>query len=334
MSEKIANVEALLLNVPAATYHADKTFNIPSLSGSLAKWLITDTPRHAWYSCEALNPKFRRKHKGIYDRGSAAHALLLKSHDEIVRVGAIDWRTQAARAVRDAAHASGKIPMLEEDFAELIEMRDAQHDQLDALEGGNPFWTGEPEVCMYWLDDFFLNGKHYKVRCRARLDWLNTEMENLVDVKTTELTANPEVWTRGYMWRIGAPYQAAFTRRGIRRLTQLGVLKMHDPDFLFCVCESQPPYGVSLISVPSDILCPYSDETADDRVVKAMATWQDCLDANEWPGYPPSVYVAKSRERTARPKWDMPQEAPPPGSHKLSDDMPDEAFSRIEFKRK
>jgi PDDEXK-like domain of unknown function (DUF3799) len=326
------NEEGLFFGVDAAVYHADAEHEIPSLSSSLAKFLIMDTPRHAFWNSPRLNTKFKSKHKGNWDRGSAAHALVLESDAEIERIDADAWRSAAVKKARDEARASGKVPVLEKDYADLVEMRDEVRAQLDALDGGNPLEFGASEVVMRWLEEFTLNGKPYAVWCRARLDWLNPESDNLYDVKTTEATANPHKWSRRYMWDIGAPYQACMYRRGIRRLTQLGLTDMHDPDFVFLVMESKAPYCLSLVNVPSDIPVPYSgDATADSKLLEAMALWQDCLESNEWPGYDSAVYVAEGpKPQTIVVKADEreePRDEEPMTGY--SDTLPDADFSSV-----
>ncbi len=330
------NAEGLFYSVPADRYHADAEHEIPHLSASIAKCGIMEdeggTARHMWAACARLNPNFRPKFKKSWDRGSAAHALTLHSGADIVRIDADDWRPKSAQQARDGARMFGKIPILEKDYADLLAMHEAQNDQLEDLEGGNPFWTGKPEVVMRWCDEFAVHGKVYRVWCRARLDWFSEESANLYDYKSTELTANPVVWTRRTMWNQGAPYQAAFYRRGIRRLAQLGIVKAHDPDFLFVLQESTSPFCLSLISVPSDITPSWSNESADDAILRAMVLWHDCLEGGaepfNWPGYDGGVYVPRPRERPS-PVWSGETAAPTVGQHIPSEHVPDEGYETV-----
>lgn len=321
------NEEGIFYSTPHDAYHADQMHETPSFSASLAKYLISETPRHCWWNCARLNPNWTPKYKGIWDRGSAAHALILKSGAPIKVLDYADWRKDAAQAARDAARDEGLIPVLAKDHKELLEMRDALDEQLELLEGGNPFSEGHAEVTIRWLEEFSLHGKVYRIWCKSRLDWQNSESENLYDLKTSESAANPEKWTRFQMWDMGATYQASMYKRGIRRLTQLGILTQFDPDFLFLLVESKAPYSISLVSVPSDLTAPYSTETADERLTKAMVLWHDCLESNRWPGYDPHVFVAQPLRGRNAPR---PEPSTAGASyHMESQEAPDEAFETV-----
>ena len=321
--------EGIYLGEAEEVYHSDKVYETPALSASLCKLLIDATPRHAFHASERLNPSFIRKDTDRFDRGKVAHAWTLRSDAAVREIMADSWRTKAAQAERDAARAAGQIPCLTEDYAELKEMVAAQREQLEALECGNPFTGGEPEVVIRWLEEFVWHGKVYNVRCRARLDYLRTDIDNAFDFKSTEASARPEEWTRRTMWAIGSPYQACHYRAGLRRLTQLGILAMNDPDFVFIVGESKPPYCLSAITVPSDIRKFSTDKTAEEKWREALVLWSQCLESGEWPGYPTNIYCAESpHPRGARPEPSTAGASP----HLESQDAPDEAYTPIQFK--
>src|SRR5712675_710479 len=84
----------------------------PSLSSSIAKILVNDTPLHAWMAHPKLNPAFEREEKEIFDLGTVAHALLLQGEHIAEIIGAPDWRTKDAQMLRDDARSRGKIPIL------------------------------------------------------------------------------------------------------------------------------------------------------------------------------------------------------------------------------
>lgn len=324
------NVEGLFYGISNEEYHADAVYEIPSVSASILKLGVKETARHMRAAHPRLT-KQKEKTKKAWDRGSAAHALILNSGAEIMRVDAKDWKTDWAKTARDDARAAGAIPILKTDYQELIDMRAASAEQLSQIEGGNPFAIGKPEVVMRWREEFVLHGKVYSVWCRAKLDWLNTEIENLYDLKTSELPANPKSWMKWQMWSVGAPIQSALYKRGARRMAQLGILKSHDPDFLFALGESAPPFTWSIINVPSEICAPYENVTADQMVTNALVLWHDGLANNLWPGYDPIIHVAESVGR-------KPHRGEPATSgaayHMESQDAPNEAFTPIEFKRK
>ena len=77
----------------------------PSLSPSIAHWLLSASPAHAWREHPRLNPDYRQEVSAKLDLGSAAHAILLENAGErIVIVHAKDYRTKEAQAARAEAH--------------------------------------------------------------------------------------------------------------------------------------------------------------------------------------------------------------------------------------
>jgi hypothetical protein len=338
----IPNIEGVFYDIPEEEYHADALHVVPSASASLLKYMIDATPRHCFWASPRLNPKFVAKNTDRFDRGKIAHAWTLRSDAVVVEAAFDSWRTKAAQEFREMARAAGKIAVLSDDYRELREMVDAQREQLESLDCGNPFAGGKPEVVIRWREEFVHHGRVIAVWCRARLDNLNVESDNAYDLKSTEASANPRTWTTRTMWPIGAPYQAALYRRGLRRLSQIGILKMHDPDFVFVVVESTPPYCLSAITVPSDIKVPYSEMTADEKLNDALALWHDCLEKDSWPGYSSEVHDAEQFSfRRAAPRPDPSTGAasahfdPSTGAvsaHLESQDVPDSAYTGITFK--
>jgi hypothetical protein len=81
--------------VPETVYHADPVEPGPSLSSSIAKLLVTRSPRHAWHEHPRL-----RKAKALeveapskaMDIGTAAHKLILGRGRDIVEITADDYR--------------------------------------------------------------------------------------------------------------------------------------------------------------------------------------------------------------------------------------------------
>lgn len=287
-----ANEEGIFSGVDESAYHADNEHEIPSLSASLAKILIDQTPAHCFTASQRLNPRFKEKNKSLWDKGKICHKMMLGSDAAIVEVPVEDWRTKEAKKLRDEAYEMKKTPVLYGDLADAREMANAGHRQLEMLETGNPLSHGEPEVVIRWKEEFAVYGKVVSVWCRSRIDWLNRESEDCVDYKSTSASAEPLAWSRHQLFNLGFHYQSAFYRRGLRRLTQLGLLKMHDPNFMFIVQEQADPYLLSVIAPSAE-----SIENADKQVQKAMLTWARCLERKQWPGYAPTVHIV------SEPRW-------------------------------
>src|SRR5688572_2201158 len=200
-------------DIDAATYHARDLCPQPALSSGLVRELLTGSPRHAWWKSPDLNPAFQADEDDRFDRGSAAHAVLLEGRTDCLAVypGVRDWKTKASQEFKAAARADGKIPLLEHQFAQVQGMVAVARPQLAAFEDKpTPLSDGKPEQTIVWRED--------SVWCRARLDWLHDDRRTVDDYKSTDGSANPTSWSRT-LFNIGYDIQAAWYLRGLRAVT-------------------------------------------------------------------------------------------------------------------
>lgn len=278
-----------LYDLPEDAYHADPCL-VPSLSSSIGKKLINETPRHAWAAHPRLNPIFEREEKAAFDLGKAAHKLMLGKGAELAVIPFDDYRKKEAKGLRDDAYAAGQIPLLAEQMRAVEAMVAAGRDQLkDHEDASQAFSNGKPEVTLIWQEG--------PVWCRAMLDWMPNEGRRFWDYKSTGQSANPDTYGRT-MFNLGYDFQAAFYRRGIRK-----VLGVADPIFEFVVQENQPPFALSVIGLP-----PAAIDDADTDVQQAIDLWASCLEHDIWPGYPrrtcyvdpPGYIMAQRLDREAR----------------------------------
>lgn len=254
-------------------YHADQVADEPSLTRSIIHLLCTASPLHAWTAHPKLNPAFERDHDQKFDLGTAAHEVLLGGESSVRIVEADDWRTSAAKELRDLAREEGKLPLLEKHWHGVKQMVAAAREQLADLDLHPPLFTdGASEITMVWRDRGVL--------CRARLDWLRTDGRAIDDLKTTSRSANPESWGRS-MFSSGYDIQACFYLRGVAALGSPA------SDFRFVVLENQPPYALSVISPGQDALA-----LANEKIEWALALWEKCLRDDHWPGYPRAIRYA------------------------------------------
>lgn len=265
-------MKAQILDIPAEQYHADQVADVPTLSRSIAHKLLARTPLHAWYDHPRLNPGHQAKHSGTLDHGSAAHALLFEGKQPEV-CDFPDWRTNAAKEARDAARKAGKVPLLTKDAAVVQAMCDAITRQLDKFHP-RPFTDGSAEQTIVWTEP---NG----AVCRVRPDFLAKDFTRLGDLKTTT-NADPREWSRRRLWEDGLDIQHGLYRRGVRAVAGI------DPEWEFVVVENTPPYALSVVS-----LDPEAVKLADQKVETAIQLWQQCLEADVWPGYPERVCYAE-----------------------------------------
>lgn len=266
----------LLPDLSATDYHADQLDpERPSLSASLAKILIGQSPAHARAQHPRLNPNYQRVDEERFDLGTAVHRLFLEGEDAVEIVYADSWRTKDAKEQREVARSYGRIPMLEAHWDECCQMVTALRAQCDSHAAGPFFTDGKAEQTLCWTDE-------YDVLCRARLDWLTNDHSAIDDLKTSKASANPESWADKTMWSFNAPLQAAFYRRGARAVLDC------EPEFRFVVCEVAPPYQMSVVSLDTDTWA-----FADKQVSYALRKWAMCLRNDDWPGYDKQIAYAQ-----------------------------------------
>lgn len=251
-----------------AAYFADPC-PVPSLSHSIARKLIAESPLHAWHAHPRLNPAYAETPANeAMDIGSIVHKFLLGKGADIAIIEGDDWRTKAAREARDEARAEGLIPVLD---AKMPEIEDCYHAIKQQLKNhpdcAQFFAPGQSEAVMAWRDG--------ETWFRGMVDRLPDDPRAPVfDLKTTALSANPEEWQR----RLVSAYatQAAFYQRGLR-----AIRGVRPGPFLFIVAEVKPPYAVSVMACAPSLLA-----VADAQIDRAIRIWRQCMASDRWPGYP------------------------------------------------
>jgi hypothetical protein len=278
---------------PADVHHADPCPE-PSLSFSVGKIFLDKSPRHVWMAHPRLNPAFERTEQTNFDIGRATHSLLLENDEsKLVVIEADSWRTNAAKAERDAAYADGKTPLLQKDADRVFAMRDAAIRQLERSEEGQSFLgAGLVERTIIWREG--------DAWCRARPDKI---VGNVIwDLKTTT-DASPDAWAR-QLYNLHYDVQAIWYMRGY------ATAKWDMPDrlkqpilFRFIVQETTPPYALMIAALP-----PAAIEMAEAKAKWMWQQWDWCMKHNRWPGYPretcyidpPPWELNKYEERKAR----------------------------------
>jgi len=273
-------------NINADQYHGDPCAQ-PSLSSSIAKILLQQSPLHAWLAHPKLNPGFHRDgDSSRLDLGSVAHDVLLEGGTGRVQVvdpkdypsktGSIPegWTNTAIREARDLARSLGKLPIFKHDWLQVNAMCDVAREFVAGTEIDGCFgW--EAESTIIWQED----GLWF----RGRTDLLKHDRTIIVDYKTTT-NANPEYLTRSVICQMGYDFQASFYRRGVYAVTQIVL-----PAFVFLFQEIEPPYACSLVA-----LDPMLIDVADIKVEAAIHTWEKCLRTNSWPAYSKQIHWAQA----------------------------------------
>jgi hypothetical protein len=265
---------------------------VPSLSHSIAKKLLHQSPKHAFAAHPRLGGGSDKKTTSAMDDGSIVHSILLGKGSDIATIDADDFRTKAAKEARDAAHAAGKIPVLSHKLASLQMCAAAAKDQISAHPDLKGFFEpGRSEAVLAWQEG--------ATWCRGMIDRLPDDPRLPVfDLKLTGLSAAPEEWERRMVREYAT--QDAFYMRGLEAIGQ------KRPAFLFIVIEFDAPFGMSVMaSAPS--LRAY----ADAEIERALTLWGECMKSQRWPGYPqftahvelPGWMAMRQEERALRDEF-------------------------------
>lgn len=280
-------------SIPSARYHADDLCNEPTLSASVARTLIEQSPAHARVKHPRLNEKFEAETKDHFDLGGAAHGVVLRQdnwREEVEVVDADSWRTKAAKKARAKAYDEGRIPLLKDHYERVNEM-------VGALEANDytakAFTQGTPEVTLIWRDE------ETGVLCRCRPDWMPDDPKDpWPDYKTTT-DCRSEVWDRRFCMDHGGLLRAAFYEAGIK--ATCGVNNTYVQQY-YVVQEVAPPYSAMLKVM--DQKSPLMD-IARAMYRAALNSWAGCLADNEWPAYGliNSVQLREGLQRHMEEKW-------------------------------
>lgn len=265
-------------------YHADPA-PAPSLSSSIARVLLEQTPRHAYLAHPKLNPQFDAgdsEPSRKAEIGTAAHKALTGKGAEIVIIDAEDYRAKAAKDARAAAYKAGKAPILKPDIDAAERIHRAVRMRLDAIpECQGALHIGKGEQVMLWQDTG-------DIWCRAMMDWWQEDTLTVYDIKTTA----GGLTDRDIANRIagGWDVQAGLYIRGLTRLMpeQAGRFRWR-----WIVVEQDDPHEVRVIEADRMTL-----EMGDRKAAAAIAKWSECIVTGEWPGYPAQIATVEY------PQWE------------------------------
>lgn len=272
----------------AEVYHRDPC-PAPSLSSTLAKTLLSQSPLHAWVQSPRLNPDWEPVEKKTFDIGRAAHTAILGKGGDYVAIpdgilssnGAAS--TKEAKAFIEDARAAGKTPLKADEVERIEAMRSVAHDRLAKI-GITLDPACSEQAALAQIDGIW---------CRAMLDNVPLDpAQPIYDFKTCE-SAHPEACLKAVM-NYGYDVQAEHYRQVWRAATG------QDRGFVFIFQEKAKPYEVCLIRLGQDSLA-----MAAKKIARAREIWRLCLSRDQWPGYPlgihevdpPAWFVEKWLER-------------------------------------
>lgn len=250
-------------------YHRDPC-PAPSLSSSVAKVLVSQSPLHAW-SCHPRLGGTPRVTTSSMAFGTLIHAILLAEEgmpSPVDVIEADDFRTKAAQSARDESIAKGKTPIARPKFDEAAEVAGELIERFRAL-GLWPL-VGKKEHVLQWQSE--------GVWCRAMLDVLELDPKNravITDLKSTA-NASPKAIARS-MIDYGYDIQQHAYIEGVTANYPALAGRV---EFRFVFFELEPPYAVTPAVVAGSMA-----ELGASRWNRAKQTWRECLRSGRWPGY-------------------------------------------------
>ncbi|MBA9067472.1 hypothetical protein FHR71_001202 [Methylobacterium sp. RAS18] len=277
-----------LYQMPATVYHADPAPG-PSLSSSIARALLSETPRHAHAKHPRLTPQTEDSKNRKMDLGSVAHEILTGEGRGIHVVSARNkagetvetYASKAAQEERDEALAAGLTPVLYCDLLKAERMVEAVRSRLaETPETRGAFEQGAGETSLVWQDRLGLWG-------RAQLDWRGPEPHLIWDLKTTSAGLSD----RAIATKIaeGLDIQEHWYRRGLTRLVPdlMGRVRMR-----FVFVETVEPFECRVIELSGE-----QQWLGERKAITAAVLFRECLRTGRWPGYAPGI------SRVEAPAW-------------------------------
>ena len=267
VAEKITK-PGIYPGVPDEVYHADPVEG-GSLSSTGAREVLVCPAKYRWGQDNPRPPKRE------FDLGHAGHHMVLGVGARIEKIEAANYRTDKAKAQRDAAYDAGAVPVLPHELEQVKAMAAAVHAHPTAgplLRNALHF-----ELTLVWRN------VQSGVMCRARIDCLSRAANGrilVVDYKTAA-SSEPEA-IRKAIATYGYHQQFDFYIDGVM---ELGISR--NPLPLLIVQEKTPPYVVTVAQVQESAL-----DIAAVKNAKALDRYAECTRTGRWPGYADDIVGA------------------------------------------
>ena len=260
-----------LHSMTAEAYHNDCADGTPSLSSSIAKIMLSDTPRHAMLAHPRINPNYEPDDNKNFDLGSVAHELILGKGAGFEVLEFPDWRSNLAKAARAEAIESGKVPILLHQHEKAAEMAIVAEEAIREIDPAFYGDDAESEVVAVWDD---IGG----ATCRAMID--RFDGVTVWDLKTTDLSLNDGALARQVV-NLGYDLSAAFYLRGLSQLMpeMAGRFK-----YRWIWVEANAPHEVRVMEADSVTLT-----LGDKKAALSIEKWRKCIESGKWPGYPRAI---------------------------------------------
>jgi hypothetical protein len=272
VSRPVITEPGLYPDIDEDWYHGDPVQG-GSLSVSGAKLLIPP-------SCPYMFDWARQhgKRSKSMDVGTRVHALVLgKGEEHIAELPYDEYRTDEAKAARDAAIAAGKIPTKPHEMAKAKLIADAVY--ADAEARALLDTVTDTELSGFWFDT------EHGIWLRMRIDALGWRDRPLIaDVKTTA-DASPAGFAKS-LAEYRYDMQDRHYREGLAAILSgiPGELDADDIDFRLIAVQTTEPHLVMVYELGAD-----DHERADESNRIARATYAACTKAGTWPKWSDSA---------------------------------------------
>lgn len=271
----------------------DEYLDITAASAGVILAAYRRCPMAAQWEYSERERQEREKAVELADLGTIAHALVLTGSTAVKIIDPKDypskttgsipegWTNVAIRKARDDARELGIIPILKPKFAQIERVADEVRAFIARLDVGSArrVYTAfqaqgddaQSEVTVVWQEGDVL------CKCRPdRLYWRPNDTALVVDLKFTSASAEPYAWGR-QMVRDGHYTRAAWYERGLK------ANGAREVEYVFLVCELDPPYLCSLVGLDS-----HARELGSAQCLEGLRIWQEWrrTPAGTYGGYP------------------------------------------------
>jgi hypothetical protein len=266
------------LGVLPEVYHSDPCER-PSLSSSIAHTLVSQSEAHAWLQHPRLGGTAREPSNEM-DHGTLFHALMLGHGRAVVIVDADDWRTKAAKDLREEARASGHIAVLRHKYNEAQTAAGAVTARLQREFG--VVLDGYSEVVFVWAETA---EDGTEVLCRCQVDHWKPEACMVYDLKSTG-DAHPDTCARKLVSMGYAIQRAAYVSAVEHTFPELA----GRVGFEFLFCEVNEPHAVTPIGCAGTMR-----EVGEMQWRQAVNRWARALRGDDWPTYTRSTVLVEAK---------------------------------------
>lgn len=243
----------------------------PRLSPSVARALLRGCPRDAWRAHRLLGGEVSPPTLSM-QRGLLIEMLIQRDHSRVEVVDASDFRTAVARERRDAALASGRIPVLRGDFDALSDAAANQiRPRIHAALGGlaSAFESANQQRRIEWEDP------ESGCLCSGVLDALDVSHDDatIFEMKVVGGELSDAVLARRAAdgaWAMQVMAYADAVAFGLERVVS-------STDIVVIAIQSEHPWSVRAFRFDAEWR-----EFARREWRAACALWMRCVGRGEW----------------------------------------------------